>query len=320
MRIRELKSRESAISYPRIPEKWVRALRYPFVNVQRDFFCRVFNLEEAPDGQKVPYTANVDPATVTIEKSGVIENGLAPAAANGQIRPVTTYNIRCRTDLGVYEAEDRVPLLAIGSNSSDEQLNRKFKNTAYENDMMIMPAWLRNYTVVYMPLFAPYGSVPATVYPTPGVSCRVTIGFCTRAQASDIIGTESPYDLRRLHDSAVLDNGMDFTDALAFVSAHGILSFDGASLLRISEIPHEGPHAGNYTALTQREVLLATMEKLGETGPLEDFILSLIEDDAKRWEADLFLRKKYALPFGEGDQTTIIIPGKTDPEEAYRRY
>ncbi len=279
-------------------ERWGRALRYPFINPGRDLACRIF----AIDSEKVPCTINTEPVSVSISRGAGPCNWLVPER---QRTPVSTFNIKCKTSIGVYEAKDRIPLLAIGSNSSDEQLYRKFHSADCSSDFLVMPGWLQNYAVVYMPLIAPYGSIPATIYPVNRSRCRVTVGFFSVEQARHIIGTETPYDVCFLNNSVHMDNDQHFADALAFVSRSGNLSLDGKNPVLIKEIPHQG-EAESLTALNQLEIQNRICEVSGMYLDFKELVCSHIDDAVLRKKTNKWLQAEYAISNPEEFGANII--------------
>ena len=308
-------------SYPQSDSPWFRALRYPFLNKQRDFYPRIFNLEKAPDGQRVHFTTNVNLKHIDITPHPTLITNLLPSGDNRQIAPVKAYDIKCLTPFGLYEAKRRVPMLAIGSNSSDEQLNRKFKNAAYRNDMLILPAWLENYSVVYMPLITYYGSVPATLCRTPGISARVTVGFFTVEQARDIIGTESHYAVHRLHDKAIFDDGRSFDQALAFISGYGVLQNENGRPFQIAEVPHKTQTEQKTTVLNQYEIQNTVMRMIGDQSTsVTAFIQSHLGGQKKRLATTMDLKKRFARILDQQDHTTLTIKTMQDPEKNYTPY
>jgi len=89
--------------------------------------------------------------------------------------------------------KQRTPVLAIGSNQSPEQLARKFPYDKNKNAQHIIPvtkAYLDNFDTVYSPHIAGYGSVPATLHPSPGTTVTLFVNWLNQSQLEDMHETE----------------------------------------------------------------------------------------------------------------------------------
>jgi hypothetical protein len=90
-------------------------------------------------------------------------------------------------DAGI-SLEDRTPVLAVGSNRAPEQLRRKF------GDNTIVPvtvARLGDHDVVYSAHMASYGSIPATLAPSPGTRVTLSLTWLTDRQLLRMHETEA---------------------------------------------------------------------------------------------------------------------------------
>jgi hypothetical protein len=86
---------------------------------------------------------------------------------------------------------DRVPVLAIGSDAAPEQLARKFIHAGLIADPLIpvLRARLHDFDVVHASCITAHGSVPATLWRSPGTVVDVFVAFL------------SPVQLSRMHET-----------------------------------------------------------------------------------------------------------------------
>ena len=91
--------------------------------------------------------------------------------------------------------QGRIPVLAIGSNRSPEQLLRKF------GDQDVLPvtcAKLGDYDAVYAAHIASYGSIPAVLARSPGTIVDIAITWLTKLQ------------LQRMHETEAIGINYDY--------------------------------------------------------------------------------------------------------------
>ena len=84
--------------------------------------------------------------------------------------------------------EGRVPVLAIGSNRSPEQLLRKFGDQDF---LPVTCVKLCDYDVVYAAHIASYGSIPAVLARSPGTIVDIAITWFTKSQLQRMHETEA---------------------------------------------------------------------------------------------------------------------------------
>ena len=104
---------------------------------------------------------------------------------NGSTKPLQDRN----------NLEGRIPVLAIGSNRSPEQLLRKF------GDQEFLPVTcfkLCDYDVVYAAHLASYGSIPAVLARSPGTIIDIAITWLTKLQ------------LKRMHETEAIGVNYDY--------------------------------------------------------------------------------------------------------------
>ncbi|HNF84873.1 MAG TPA: hypothetical protein PLE13_12885 [Solirubrobacterales bacterium] len=186
-------------------------------------------------------------------------------------------------------ASGRTPMLAIGSNASPEGLWRKLAHFPDQADrtLLAVSGRLHDFDVGASAELALYGSMPATIFPSPGTRVRATALWLTGAQLTQLAWAEVPYWIGRLEarfeaEEALVELGFGgFGQSLVFVNRFGTFAPDGQSLAlaaieaerrtapaltqvelldRLAEVAY-GP------GLTGEDLVRRACENLGEVGP-----------------------------------------------------
>jgi hypothetical protein len=171
------------------------------------------------------------------------------------------------------DLNDRVPLLAYGANAAPEALARKLAPLP-ELPLPVLRAELRDFDVVYSAHISPYGSVPATLRPSPGTTVSVFVAYPTEEQLGLLSETEPNYELEGLTGiSCRLARGPVLTAVDAYLSRHGCLAIDGAevALAAIEAVGRELVEKG------QPEVLEHVRAQLFPELSLERFVSRCVE-------------------------------------------
>ncbi len=193
----------------------------------------------------------------------------------------------------------RTPVLAYGANAAPERLQRKFGPVG-PAVFPVLQARLRGFDVVHAAHISSYGAVPATIAPSPGTVCDIAI-TCLDARA-----------LARMHETEFRRHTYRFgplrnirlePDLLppmetvsTYVGGYGHIAPEGAPLA-LAAIRAEGRR---FRTCSQTEALEAIQAMLGVPGPLDDFILGAVDDEAVRLERTARLRAE-AQPFSYAD-------------------
>ncbi|HEY6551024.1 MAG TPA: hypothetical protein VIY71_07490 [Solirubrobacterales bacterium] len=168
---------------------------------------------------------------------------------------------------------DRVPLLAYGSNAAPGALAHKL---ALSNDpVLVVPAWLRDFDVVYSAHISPYGAVPAALQRSPGTVARVHVAYMTSEQLVLVSATEPNYEPTVL--SAVecrLDDGKEEAQLSAYISRHGCLLVNGSEVA-LSAVQATGRR---FTELSEPQVLEYVRALACPAESLETFVLANVTD------------------------------------------
>jgi hypothetical protein len=175
-------------------------------------------------------------------------------------------------EVGIDPAE-RVPLLAYGSNAAPRVLARKL---ALSHDpVLVLPATLRDFDVVYSAHISPYGAIPATLQRSSGTAVEAHVIYMTQAQVELITATEPNYEPARL--SAVecqLEEGETLSELTAYVSRHGCLLLDGREAA-LAAVPASGRA---FPELSEPEVLERARALTAPSEDMESFVLTNVAD------------------------------------------
>ncbi len=194
---------------------------------------------------------------------------------------------------------ERVPVIAHGSNGAPAHLERKFRDTGRDEVIPVLRARLKDFDIVFAPHFAPYGSIPATLTPSPGTAVTVSITYLDRAQlalmhATEIAGVNYAYG--RLTDARLEPDGPGMEadgpgpddHVFCYLTRHGNLLLDGAPVAFT-------PISAKARALVQRtqeEMLGHARDVIAPGAQLDRFILEVIEDRALRAKRTARLRER----------------------------
>jgi hypothetical protein len=173
------------------------------------------------------------------------------------------------------DREQRSRLLVYGSNASPESLARKLALSA--DPVLVEPAWLHDFDVVYSAHFSPYGAVPATLQISPGTTVRVAIIHLTPEQLRLVSATEPNYELTALAAAnCELPDGEAVTQLSAYVSRHGCLLADGAEIALVAVPARER----RFAELSEPQVLESLRLRLCPEESIDAFVLGNVTDPA----------------------------------------
>ncbi|MBM3523617.1 MAG: hypothetical protein FJX57_11725 [Alphaproteobacteria bacterium] len=190
---------------------------------------------------------------------------------------------------------DRLPVLAIGSNRSPAQLQRKFADMPHAV-VAVERVRLADLDVVYSAHLSGYGAVAATLLRSPGTRVEISITWLgpelmDRMHATEGIGTFYDFvELASLAGQRV--DGTGFDRAFAYVCRLGALAIDGVA----RAVDAIGASNRRWPAIGQRQAQTAMMDKLGERNEVERFIAENVATPALRRARELRAAVD-ALPF-----------------------
>jgi len=168
---------------------------------------------------------------------------------------------------------ERIPMLAYGSNAAPEVLARKLALS--DQPVLVVPAWLDDFDVVYSAHISPYGAVPATLQRSPGTRVRIHVTYMTSAQAGVVSATEPNYEAALIEGAVChVDDGETIADPAAFLSHHGCLLRDGAEVA-LAAVQASGRA---FVAAGEAEMLEHLRAQFCPDDSLESFVLANVTD------------------------------------------
>jgi len=192
-------------------------------------------------------------------------------------------------DIGKLELEKRIPVLAYGSNASPLQLRRKFGRFFPGVSIPVLKGTIRDFDFVYAAMFAPYGSIPATISPSKNTEAEVFVTYLTGEQLEIMHKTEgagNSYSYGLLHDIDIrIEAGFQLNEVYTYVALRGAVEFDGG-LCALAEIQTSNRR---FTPLSQPQILDLCWRAICPYSELRDFIISIISDPTYRWEVSRVL-------------------------------
>ncbi|HWO15569.1 MAG TPA: hypothetical protein VNM89_02525 [Solirubrobacterales bacterium] len=176
------------------------------------------------------------------------------------------------------DGEGRSPVLAIGSNAAPETLAAKFAHFPAEEDraVLALTGRLHDFDIGAAAQPAAYGSMPATLFPSPGTAVRATVLWVTPTQFVQLAWSEFSYHLGRLRTRFEIDEiNEHFDEVLVFVSRFGTFCVDERPVA-LAAIEAEGRTA---ESLTQEQLLdAAATLALGPEAKGETLVRAIFED------------------------------------------
>lgn len=176
---------------------------------------------------------------------------------------------------------DRVPVIAHGSNRAPDQLRRKYGTAA---EIPVSRAWLHDYDVVYSAHVSRYGSIASNLHHAPGMQVEVFVTWLDAPQLARMHETElggEVYVYGRMTGIALeLDHGPTdkISEAYVYISRRGCLAAEGQPLALAAVAARRRAHA----ALAQIDMLDLVCDRHGGGMSLDDLILRTIRDAAYR--------------------------------------
>lgn len=213
-------------------------------------------------------------------------------------------------------ARERTPLLAFGSNGAPSALERKFAHFPDEDDrtVVVVAGRLHDFDVGAAAQPTVYGSLPATLFASPGTAVRAAVLWVTSAQFTQLAWSEISYRLGRLEARFEADApAHSFDGVLGFASRFGAFSPEGRPVA-LAAIPASGRTA---TAMTQEELLdTAAVLALGPQARAADLVRGIYEDMPAMMPRLAATVRRAATPFRSDRWTPFRSPPPTSYPEA----
>ncbi len=183
----------------------------------------------------------------------------------------------------------RTPVLAAGSNQSNEQLARKYSVFCGDVEIPVQRATLVDFDTVYAAHVAAYGSIPSTFYPSPGTEVTTYVLWLDSAQLNRMHETERNYTYDRL-DSIRVDFGskaQSLECAYVYTARVGCVNINGLPVA-LKEIK---ARKRTLPEMSQTEMLESLRLRLSPKQDLDTFIRSHIDSAKVRAERKCALSK-----------------------------
>jgi len=200
----------------------------------------------------------------------------------------------------------RIPVIASGSNAAPAQLARKYENFAAGAEIPVTRADLGEFDSVYNAHITAYGSVPATLFPSPGTVLETFITWLDEEELAVMHATEQPginYHFAELKALTLEVAGVGPLDAaFAYISVVGCLDHEGAPV-SLAEVPARGRR---YAALGQGEIQAVIRDRMAPVAVLDPFIRENVENHDLRRARSAALAET-AHPFRHAGMTVIEV-------------
>lgn len=202
----------------------------------------------------------------------------------------------------------RQPLLAIGSNGAPEALERKFAHFPDEEDrtVLALTGRLHDFDIGVAAQPTLYGSMPATLFPSPGTAVCATVLWVTPTQFTQLTWSELSYRLGKLRARFdVEESATSFEEVLVFVSRFGAFCVDGRPAA-LAAIPASNRTAG---ALSQEQLLdAAAALAIGPEAKADALVRAIFEDMASIGPKFAETVNRASLPFASERWTPFSPP------------
>jgi len=205
--------------------------------------------------------------------------------------------------------ERRTPVLAAGSNRAPERLAQKFQGPFPNAMIPVTRAHLADFDSVYCAHVTSYGSVPATLHPSPGTTVMLHITWLTDDELACMHETEQPginYHFARMKGlDLTVEGGARLDVAYAYLSAHGAL-LENAAPVALAAIAATNRR---FSARDQSAMLAGLSARVAPGVAVHDFIRGVVgvEEDRRILRASheaLLRRSVERFPF----ETVKIVP------------
>jgi hypothetical protein len=205
---------------------------------------------------------------------------------------------------GGVDRSGRVPVLAVGSNQSPDQLRRKFAGLSGIS-IPAQRARLDDFDVVFAAHISSYGSIPATLQACPGTSVSLFVLWLDGPALARMHATEGNYTYDRLAGIRVeLDGGRTLSEVFSYSAKLGCLNVEGgcASLAAIASRNRTNP------SFRQADMLARLRDRLQPGAPLDTFVDAHIADAGVR-RARIAALGRDALPLAFERQVIDRLDG-----------
>ena len=204
--------------------------------------------------------------------------------------------ISVRALLTTLELEDQVAIkrtavAAYGSNPSPQQLSRKFGSRRYSGDAVIpvMKGRLKDYDVVWTPVFVGYAALLSTITPSPGTEVDMWINWLSDEQLMRMNASEGSGHLYSFATFSGADYEVDGPDPSVlriYVSCFGALTI-GDETLAVSSVPAQ---KRRFSAVDESGAVRSVMSAAGWRATVLDLLYTNVTDPKLRAQRNARIR------------------------------
>jgi hypothetical protein len=215
------------------------------------------------------------------------------------------------------------PVIGYGSNPAPSQLARKFRPENFEAGVVIpvMKGTLKDFDVVWTPVFVSYGAMPATITPSPGTTVDVWVTWLDEQTGWAMNATEHANpDAYPLYVATTLEavnydfDGPDPSGFSIYVSCFGALSMEGTTYA-VASVPALDRR---YRPVTGPEMMTAVLPYLDGPDSVLELIASNVMNPDMRATRNVKLRPLGSLPDIPGTTgLETCRQSRTGPPKAY---
>jgi hypothetical protein len=215
------------------------------------------------------------------------------APAHSYLYDATVENFWRPLPTGSALLEGRTPVLACGSNRAPERLAQKFRELFPKAQIPVTRARLAGFDSVYCAHVTSYGSIPATLHPSPGTAAVLHVTWLNDAELACMHETEQPgvnyHYVRMKGIELTIENGPRLDAAYAYLSVHGA-SLENGAPVALAAIEASGRR---FAARHQHGMLEGLAAKVAPGVAVLDFVRTLVglEAAALRAGHETLMRK-----------------------------
>lgn len=190
--------------------------------------------------------------------------------------------------------DNRYVIIGYGSNANPAQLSVKFKDNS--KPLPVIKGTMKGYDVVFAPLVAPYGVIPATIEKAEGTEVEVWINFLDDEQLrimDESEGRGRSYWLVEIDDEVILENGEHIAPVYSYIATNGTLVIDN-NPVRFSTINATNSKYQQMTELEMLQFFLHNYFRSKKSNKFSDFYNLIISDKSYREQFNEFLKNEYA--------------------------
>ena len=193
------------------------------------------------------------------------------------------------------------PVIGYGSNPAPTQINRKLNVKKFQGDVVVpvMKGTLKDFDVAWTPVFVSYGSMPATLTPSPGTDVDLWVTWLDDEAIQVFDGTEHDNPSGRpLYVNSTIKGadyqfeGPDPDNMQVYLSCFGPLTIDGKTYA-VSLVPAKGRR---FTPISSPEAVRAVMPALGWQGDVLDLIYDNVVSEQNRAKRSTALKSHGSRP------------------------